>query len=92
MFKNGLILTVKYAEDEPADTYVYQESDEDDDGEEDARRWAELLWKLTDEHGPESSRYSTLRVMIRLEPGDKHDDGRQDASSAAQDGQGAASE
>lgn len=46
--------------------------DEGDDDESTAKAFMALLYKIKDVCGPSESRYSAHRVMIKIEPGDKH--------------------
>jgi len=65
---NGWI--IKYdVEDEGEHIYVF---DEGDDDESTAKAFMAMLYKIKDVCGPHESRYSAHRVMINIEPGDKH--------------------
>jgi hypothetical protein len=46
----------------------------DDSEEGQARAFADLLWTIKNMIGPNESRYSKHRVVINIEPGDKHED------------------
>ena len=66
---NGWIIRHQ-EEDEPLDLHVF---DTGDDSERDtAEAFADMLWKIKELIGPLESRYSAHRVMIHIEPGDKH--------------------
>ena len=65
---NGWILKYK-CEDEPADVYVFNA---DDGHESEIKAFAHLLQVVKNLCGPQESRYSAHRVMIHIEPGDKH--------------------
>jgi hypothetical protein len=66
---NGWIVRHK-EEDEPLDLHVF---DTGDDSERDtAEAFADMLWKIKELIGPLESRYSAHRVMITIQPGDKH--------------------
>lgn len=66
---NGWIVRHQ-CEDEPESVYVF---DTGDDSERDiAEAFADVLWRIIALCGPHESRYSAHRVMIRIEPGDKH--------------------
>jgi hypothetical protein len=67
---NGWIIKHQCDDDEPREFYVY---DTGDDSERDtAESFADVLWKIKELIGPQESRYSAHRVVIRIEPGDKH--------------------
>jgi len=69
--RNGWVLTITSSQDDEPEMAVYQQSYEHED---DVEAFADLLWFLNDEYGPVTSRYSPKRIVIRIEPGDKHDD------------------
>ena len=56
-------------EDEPEDVYVFNADDGD---ESEAKAFAHLLQVVKNLCGPQESRYSAHRVMITIQPGDKH--------------------
>ena len=65
---NGWI--VKHdVEDEGEHVYVYDEGETDEDA---ANAFSSVLYRIKSILGPHESRYSAHRVMIRVEPGDKH--------------------
>ena len=66
---NGWI--VRYnVEDDGEHVHVF---DEGDNEETTAKAFMAMLYKVKDVCGPHESRYSAHRVMIHIEPGDKHD-------------------
>lgn len=67
--KNGLILKVRYRDDDPETEEVVHQQDEDDDVE----AFAAFLYYLVENFGPSTSRYSPKRIYIRVEPGDKYE-------------------
>lgn len=65
---NGWIL--KYEVDgECEHVYVFDEGNTE---ETTAKAFMAMLYKVKDVCGPHESRYSAHRVMINIEPGDKH--------------------
>lgn len=52
-------------------THVFQH---DDSEHSEAEAFKQLLFTVKDLYGPQDSRYSEYRVMIRIEPGDKFGD------------------
>lgn len=66
--ENGWILT---DEDQ---TFVFSH-DEDEKTEADA--FLHLLYQVKESMGPSESRYSEHRVMVRIEKGDKFEDGQE---------------
>lgn len=71
--ENGWILQEHLEEGEVRSGFSVFGHDETDEGQ--AKTFADLLWKLKEIMGPSESRYSAHRVMIRIEPGDKHEGG-----------------
>lgn len=66
---NGWIIRYQ-PEGEAEDMFVF---DTGDDSERDtAEAFSDVLWKIKSICGPQESRYSAHRVMIHIEPGDKH--------------------
>ncbi len=67
--RNGLVLEVEEPlEDERSPEIVYQEQYDDEvDG------FADFLRYLNNEFGPSTGRYSSKRISIRVEPGDKYE-------------------
>jgi len=66
---NGWIIRHK-EEDEPLDLHVFSTCDHSE--RETAEAFADMLWKIKELIGPVESRYSAHRVMITIQPGDKH--------------------
>ena len=63
---NGWILK---QEDEDEHLYVFDEGETEGEA---AEGFSRLLWRIKEMCGPSESRYSAHRVMIHIEPGDKH--------------------
>ena len=74
--QNGAILRVEhdYPEGE-TEEICYQETE---GGEIEA--FADVLCYLNENYGPSQSRYSPKRIYIRIQPGDKHPDYKEDQS------------
>ena len=68
--ENGWILT-HTEEGEPDRLFVfsYTESDQSE-----VEAFRDLLWQVNDIYGPSTSRYSEHRIYIKVQPGDKHED------------------
>jgi len=65
---NGWILRNK-CEDEPEDVYVFDMGETEEQA---ALGFVSLCYIVKSLIGPQESRYSAHRVMIHIEPGDKH--------------------
>ena len=65
---NGWIIRYQL-EGEAEEIYVFDDGSSEKD---EAESFADVLWKIKSLCGPQESRYSAHRVMIHLEPGDKH--------------------
>lgn len=65
---NGWYL-IHSEEGELDQVYVFDEGETDED---EAEAFSRLLWHIKTLCGPQESRYSAYRVMIKIEPGDKH--------------------
>lgn len=64
---NGIVLKVDHGEqDEKPEEIVYQESDGNE-----IEAFADFLRLLNDHYGPSTSRYSSKRILITIQPGDK---------------------
>ncbi len=44
--------------------------------DEEVEAFRDLLWEINDAVGPMTSRYSAKRIVVSIEPGDKHSDGQ----------------
>ncbi|MCX6924077.1 MAG: hypothetical protein NT154_12840 [Verrucomicrobia bacterium] len=65
--QNGAVLRVEPDHpDAETEEVVYQEREDDE-----IEAFADFLRHLVDHYGPHTSRYSTKRIYIRVEPGDK---------------------
>jgi len=69
--RNGWILRIEEpsSEGDEADELVYEEKYDDE-----VECFADFLRTLDEELGPSTSRYSSKRIAIRIEPGDKFED------------------
>lgn len=56
-------------EGESEEVYVCDSGNNERD---EAESFADVLWRIKSLCGPQESRYSAHRVMIHIEPGDKH--------------------
>lgn len=63
--KNGLIL------EDGEGFLVYQQPPNEED---EVEAFANFLWAINEEYGPNTSRYSPKRVYIKVEPGDKFEE------------------
>jgi hypothetical protein len=66
---NGWIVKHQF-DGEPEEVFVFENGN--DSELDNAEAFADVLWKIKSLCGPQESRYSAHRVMIHLEPGDKH--------------------
>lgn len=68
---NGCILRVQEDDDDETESYItYQSSDDDEDGS--IERFQDFLYQIKNQVlGPNDSRYSKKRIIIKVEPGDK---------------------
>lgn len=74
---NGWILT-DHTDTENVRKQVFQEKDEYLYEKSQAEAFASLLWEIKSIMGPTDSRYSAHRVYIKIQPGDKHEDHKDD--------------
>ena len=75
--ENGWLL--KSCEEGERDRYKVFSYDDTFEGDSEAKAFASFLYAIKEEMGPSESRYSKHRVMINIEPGDKFDDGSEEA-------------
>ena len=57
-----------------ADSLIETTVVETQDGETEAESFIRVLWVINHEIGPSTSRYSSQRIHITMEPGDKYED------------------
>ena len=74
---NGWIL-IDHSDPENVRKQVFQAKDEYLYEKSEAEAFASLLWAVKHIVGPSDSRYSAHRVYIKIEPGDKHEDYKDD--------------
>ena len=68
--QNGVILKIDHGDSEAdPEEVVYQEQDGNE-----IEAFADFLRCLDDNYGPQTSRYSPKRIVIRVEPGDKYEE------------------
>jgi len=68
--ENGWILT-HIEEGEPDRLYVFSHTGSE---QSEVEAFRDLLWQVNDIYGPSTSRYSEHRIYIKVQPGDKHED------------------
>lgn len=68
--QNGWILT-HTEEGEPDRLFVFSHNGSD---QSEVEAFRDLLWQVNDIYGPSTSRYSEHRIYIKVQPGDKHED------------------
>ena len=73
MAANGwLIRTQPDHPEDRSETYVYSHADSFNDTDE-VKAFAEVLWRINDLIGPETSRHSVARIYVEVKPGDKYE-------------------
>ena len=75
MFHKGSIKTAGDDETGTHETFVYEDSE---DADEKISSFEEVLWAAIAHFGMGGSRYDAERLVIRREPGDKHNDGKEE--------------
>ena len=68
--ENGWILT-HTEEGEPDRLFVFSHTGSE---QSEVEAFRDLLWEVNSIYGPTTSRYSEHRIYIKIQPGDKHED------------------